>query len=81
MSNEAEAIFNAALQLPVDEREALADRLFRSLDHVTHCEPTDEQIATVERRLEEVRTGKVQTIAGDEAYQQVIQRLREQNGR
>ena len=76
MSGEAEAIFNAALALPFEEREQLLDRLRQSIERDVDV-PTPAEEAEIERRLEEVRTGKVKTISGDEAYAAVMQRLRD----
>jgi putative addiction module component (TIGR02574 family) len=73
MSNEAELLLNAALKLPPEERELLAEQIYRSLDDDG---PTPAQAQEIERRVQEVRSGKVQTIDGEEAYQEVLDRLR-----
>jgi putative addiction module component (TIGR02574 family) len=73
MSNEAELLLNAALKLPPEEREQLAEQIYRSLDD---DRPTPAQAQEIERRVQAVRSGQVQTVDGEEAYQQVIGRLR-----
>ncbi len=75
MSGEAEAICNAALALPVEERGQLVDRLRHSIESEADV-PTAAEAAEIERRLEEVRSGRVKSISGDEAYAAVLQRLR-----
>lgn len=68
----AEDLIREAESLPVDERLKVVDSLLRSLN------PPDPEIdrqwiAEARRRLDEIRSGKVQPIAGA----QVIQKLRE----
>jgi putative addiction module component (TIGR02574 family) len=77
MSNEAEAIFNAAMQLPADEREQLATRIYRSLDTDTDFAPTAEEAAEIERRIEDVRQGRAKLIPGDQAFAEVMRRIQE----
>ncbi len=67
----AEQIENEALGLPSDARARFADRLVESL---TGCEMTHIDnlwVAEAKRRRNEVREGKVQTIAGPDALAQV----------
>lgn len=78
MSGEAETIYHAALALPAAEREELVDRLRQSIASETDV-ATAAEAADVERRLEDVRSGRVQPIDGDEAYAAVLQRLRGRN--
>jgi putative addiction module component (TIGR02574 family) len=75
MSNDAEAIFNAAMQLSVDEREQLATRIYQSLD--ADIAPTPEEAAEIERRIDDVRHGRAKTIPGDEAFAEVMRRIQE----
>jgi putative addiction module component (TIGR02574 family) len=77
MSNEAEAIFNAAMQLPADEREQLATRIYQSLDSGADLPPSPEQAAEIERRIDDVRQGRVKAVPGDEAYAEVMRRIQE----
>ena len=76
MSGEAETIFKAALALPFEEREQLVQRLRQSIEGEADVATATEE-AEIERRLDEVRSGNVKTIDGDEAYAVVLQRLRD----
>ncbi|MEW6038399.1 MAG: addiction module protein [Pseudomonadota bacterium] len=75
MTLTVEQIAEEALALPSEARALLADRLVESLD------PTEDgyirQLWTAEarQRLDEVRTGRVQTIPGGEALERVRKNL------
>ena len=75
MSMSVEQITDAVLALPSEARALLADRLVESLD------PAEDgyihQLWAVEarRRLEDVRSGRVKTIPGEEALARVRQAL------
>jgi len=60
------AILEEALSLPIEARAMLADRLIESLDE---DQETVEAmwIAEAKRRRDDIRSGKVQAIPGDEA--------------
>ena len=70
-----EQITSEVLALPDEARARLADRLVESLD------PADESYLhkvwadEARRRLDEVRSGRVKTIPGDEALAQVRRKL------
>jgi len=71
MSMKIEQIAEEALALPSEARALLADRLVESLDpeedgYVHHL-----WIAEARRRRDDVRSGRVKTIPGDEALAQV----------
>ena len=76
MSNEAEALLNAALALPAAVREEIAERLLRSLDDEPDIEPSPEQVAEIERRVEAVRQGKAKLIPAEEAFKSVLEHIR-----
>ena len=71
MSEQAQAIINAAMQLPVGERSLMVNRSLRSLDEepVTECE-ADEMDALwapeIRRRIAEIKSGRVQCIPWEE---------------
>ncbi|MBX3243364.1 MAG: addiction module protein [Acidobacteria bacterium] len=69
-------ITNAALSLPIDARAILADKLVSSLDESS--EKTVDEIWAVEalRRLDEIRSRKVETIDGDEVFDRVRKAIR-----
>jgi len=63
-----------AISLPVEERARVVDSILQSLN------PPDKNIDTkwaevARRRLEELRTGKVQAVPGDEVFQKVWNRF------
>lgn len=60
-------LIDEVLSLPVEERAIIADSLLKSLN------PPDQDIDTkwigvAKRRLQEIRTGKVKPIPGDEVF-------------
>ena len=71
MAIPVEQIIEEALALPGEARALLADRLVESLD------PADESrihalwAVEVQRRLDEVRSGRVKAVPGDEALARV----------
>jgi putative addiction module component (TIGR02574 family) len=73
-----EAVLDQALQLPDEERGALATQLLRSLDPDDGDESAPQEweamwSAELDRRIREVRDGSVELIDGDE----VLAELRE----
>lgn len=66
-----EQIAAEALALPNDARAVLADRLVESLDPVDDPAILATWMKEVARRIEEVRSGRVKTIPGDEALASV----------
>ena len=76
MSNEAEAVLNAALALPAAAREEIAGRLLRSLDDEPDVEPSPEQVAEIERRVEAVRQGKAKLVPAEEVFDSGLEDIR-----
>jgi putative addiction module component (TIGR02574 family) len=70
-SMKIEQIAEEALALPSEERALLADRLVQSLDPAQDSHFRDLWAAEARRRLDEVRSGSVKTIPGDEAMARV----------
>ena len=73
MSMTVDQIAEQALALPYEARTMLADRLIESLDTTEDCSIQQLWIAEARRRRDDVRTGRVQTIPGDEALNHVRQ--------
>ena len=71
MSMSVEQIAEEALAMTSDARALLADRLVESLDPAEDSEVRKLWIAEACRRRDEVRSGQVQTIPGDEALARV----------
>ena len=63
-----EDLLSAALKLPLDERAALADRLLRSLDELPEPERKKLWLEVADRRLQEMREGKVREIPAGEVF-------------
>ena len=66
MSIAGEKLAELVMALPLEERVELADRLAESLAPEIDRLWTDE----AQRRLEEVRSGNVQTVPGDEVFEE-----------
>jgi putative addiction module component (TIGR02574 family) len=64
----AEDLLAAALKLPLVERAAFADRLLRSLDDLPEPERRQLWLDVAERRLQEMREGKVKEIPAAEVF-------------
>jgi putative addiction module component, TIGR02574 family len=67
-------IFSIADTLPIDMKIELVDRLLESIS------PTQDEIdelwkIEVERRIDEVETGKVRTIPGDKVFAKIRERF------
>jgi putative addiction module component (TIGR02574 family) len=63
-----------AISLPVEERAIVVDSILRSLNSPE--DDIDRQwIAEAERRLDEVRTGRVKAIPGDQVFAQIRKRF------
>jgi len=63
-----------AISLPVEERAIVVDSILRSLNSPE--DDIDRQwIAEAERRLAEVRTGRVKAIPGDQVFAQIRKRF------
>ncbi len=66
-----EQIAEEALSLPSEARALLADRLVESLDPAEDEAIRQLWVAEACRRRDDVRSGRVQTIPGDDALAQV----------
>ena len=80
MSRTEEAVFSDALSLPVQSRAQLADMLWASLPEDELDLPVDAgiRLAWAEeatRRMQEVETGSVTLIAGDEVLGRLRRRM------
>ena len=71
MTFTVEQIAEEALSLPSEARALLADRLVESLDPAEDGYVRQLWMEEARRRIEGVRSGRVATIAGEEAFAQV----------
>ena len=75
MGLSVEQIAEEALSLPSEARALLADRLVESLDPAEGGYIKQLWEAEARRRMEEVRSGRVQPVPGDEALARVRRAL------
>ena len=66
-----EQITEGALSLPSEARALLADRLVESLDPAEDGYIHNLWVTEAQRRLQEVRSGKIKTIPGPAAFERV----------
>jgi putative addiction module component (TIGR02574 family) len=69
MTQEAQELLKKALALPDKDRADLASSLIESLDAVVDEDAEAVWQEEIARRLEDVRSGKVKTIAWDDVQQ------------
>ena len=69
-------LINEAESLPVEKRALVVDALLRSLNPP---EPENDRkwVEVARRRLEEIRSDSVQTVAGDRVFDKIRNRFRE----
>jgi putative addiction module component (TIGR02574 family) len=67
-------IIQEATALPVEERAVIVDSLLRSLN-MPDRENENKWIAVAHRRLEELRSGRVHAIPGDEVFSNIRKRF------
>jgi putative addiction module component (TIGR02574 family) len=62
----AEQLLSAALALPPEQREEIAERLLRSLDGTGYVALSPAWQAEIDRRLKEIDDGTAEMVDGDE---------------
>lgn len=71
---DANEIISMAESLPIDLKTRLIDRLLNSLQP-SQAEIDDLWAKEAERRIEEIKSGKVKTIPGDEVFKEIHDRF------
>jgi len=66
-------LFDEAVSLPVEIRTQLIDKLLHSI-HPVQKEIDELWVLEAEKRVEEIRSGKVKTIPGDEVFKKITGR-------
>lgn len=66
-------LFDEAISLPVEIRTQLVDKLLRSL-HPFQKEIDELWATEAEKRVEEIKSGKVKTIPGDKVFKKIFDR-------
>jgi putative addiction module component (TIGR02574 family) len=77
MSNPTRDLFDQVLNLPEDVRQQLVEEVLASFENPSPAEVERAWLTLAEQRLEEVRSGKVQTISAEEADARTEARLAE----
>jgi putative addiction module component (TIGR02574 family) len=67
-------LLDQAMSLPVEERTHLVDSILKSLNRPDK-EIDIQWIETAKKRLEELRSGKVKAVSGDEVFKKVKERF------
>ena len=75
MSSNLDQLTADALKLPLRDRVQLAQRLVATLDEEVETDTEGLWFAEAERRLEELRSGKVEGIDADEAFRSARESL------
>ncbi len=66
-------LFDEAVSLPVEIRTQLVDKLLRSL-HPTRKEIDELWAKEAEKRVEEIKSGKIKTIPGKKVFKKILGR-------
>ena len=69
-----EELISEAVSLPVDIRVQLVEKLLQSLNP-TEKETDEVWAAEAERRVQEIESGTVKTVPGDEVFKKIRDRL------
>ena len=67
-------LIDEAESLPVEERALLVDSLLRTLNH-PEVEIDAEWVAVAQRRVSEMRSGKVSPVPGHEVFEKIKNRF------
>jgi putative addiction module component (TIGR02574 family) len=76
MSSNLDQLTADAMKLPLRDRVQLAQRLVSTLDDEVESDAEELWFAEAERRLEELRSGKVEGIESDEAFRSAREALK-----
>jgi putative addiction module component (TIGR02574 family) len=68
-----DSLFTDALTLPDDSRLQLVERLIPTIQSEPSLEV--EQLQEVQRRMDDVRAGRVQTLPGEQVFREIEQSL------
>jgi putative addiction module component (TIGR02574 family) len=75
MSTQFDRVAADAMKLPVRDRVRLAQQLVSTIDEESESKVEELWFDEAERRLEELRTGKVEGIDADEAFRMARENL------
>lgn len=74
MTIKTKELFSVVESLPVDLKTELVKKILDSL-HPTQKEIDELWAKEAEKRVEEIKTGKVKTIPGDEVFKEIREKL------
>ena len=77
MSTQLDELTAEAMKLPLRDRIQLAQRLVSTIDDEVETDTEALWFAEAERRLAELREGKIQGVASDEAFRTAREALRQ----
>jgi putative addiction module component (TIGR02574 family) len=72
----AKEVIDEAISLPLEDRVLIVDSLLQSLNH-PETEIGKEWAEVARRRLEEMRSGSVRNVPGDEVFEKIWKRFHE----
>jgi hypothetical protein len=72
MPRKLQQLEEEALELDLDERAALAEKLLRSLEGISEAENERLWFAEAERRQQEIQSGQVEVLPGDEVLRRAV---------
>ena len=73
----AEKIYNQVLDLPNDERLSLLDKLLHIIAVPTATDIEKAWLEESHRRLDDIRSGKTQTVPGESVFLEIRERYQE----
>jgi len=76
MAHSLKELTEEALQLPPDQRVTLAESLLLTIDETQDRTVDEATIAELERRLDDIQTGKVKGIPADQVFQEIRKSLK-----
>ncbi len=71
-----ETLVRQVLDLPLDQRSALAEKLLKSLDELTPEELQQVWAAEAERRYEAFKSGKLEAYSGPGTHREILDEVR-----
>ena len=71
----AEKILNQILSLPCEDRVVVAEKLLQSLNSPAQTDIDHAWAEEVERRIDDIDSGKIASIPGDKVFSDIRERL------
>ena len=71
-----EHVLAAGLALPPEARAEVAEQLLQSLENGDHAEIDAEWVAEIERRIDDLDSGRMKTIPGEDVFARIFSRTK-----